>query len=129
MLDPLSDHSGSLVKLGRCWHAAPAPQAWEFQKVAPLTPDFPAPSKADSIAAWSRVATPEDAWSDRMRGDIDACWLQWSRDAEAYLHEVGAIQHLELFPAGGNPDLKQGSPSMARDKVFLNASCVVLYGD
>ena len=109
VLDPLSDHSGSLVKLGRCWHAAPAPQAWEFQKVAPLTPDFPAPSKADSIVAWSRVATPEDAWSDRLRGDIDECWLQWSRDAEAYLHEVGAIQHRSgVVPRGREPRLKTG---------------------
>jgi hypothetical protein len=29
---------------------------------------------------------------------------------------------LELSPAAGNPDLKQGSPSMARDKAFLSAS-------
>lgn len=86
VLDPLSDHFCSLVKFGRCWHAAPAPQAWEFQKVATLIPDIPLPSKADSVAAWTRVATPEDVWSDCLQGDIDKCWLQWSRDAEAYLH-------------------------------------------
>ena len=103
VLDPLSDHFGG------CWHAAPAPQAWEFQKVAPLIPDIPLPSKADSVAAWTRVATPEDVWSDCLQGDIDKCWLQWSGDAEAYLHQVGAVQSRSgVVPRGREPRLKTG---------------------
>jgi hypothetical protein len=41
---------------------------------------------------WSQHATDETSWSELRKGTVDAMWVCWTKDAEKYLAESGALQ-------------------------------------
>ena len=108
-LQPVSDHYGSRLDLD--WEKAtgPASRAWEFQRASPLSHDSQTLPEQQGEQLWSQHATDETSWSELRKGTVDAMWVCWTKDAEKYLAESGALQlQSTTCPRGSEPKLRPG---------------------